>query len=131
MTEAERIRYLRIALGVVGAIFLLGLYPLMVFWSSAWTWEPRHYEYEQMILGVYAVLGVFLLLASRSPLEHLSLIWFTVWSSVVHGAIMLVQAMVDPVERANLLGDVPALFVVALILALLTPRRLSSPARAA
>lgn len=131
MNEAERIRYLRIALRVIGAVFLFGLYPLMLFWSSSWTWEPRQYEYEWMILGVYAVLGFFLLLASRNPLQHLSLIWFTVWSSVVHGAIMLAEAILDPVERANLLGDVPALFLVALVLAILTPRRLAPPARAA
>ena len=48
-------------------------------------------EYEQMILGVYATLGVFLLIASRNPLRHRSLIWFTVWSSVVHAGIMTVQ----------------------------------------
>ena len=40
-----------------------------------------------MIIGVYATLGVFLLIASRNPYAHKSLIWFTVWSSVVHGAI--------------------------------------------
>ena len=45
-----------------------------------------------MILGVYATLGVFLIVASRDPLAHRSLIWFAVWSSVVHGLIMAVQS---------------------------------------
>ena len=45
-----------------------------------------------MIVGVYATLGVFLLLAARNPQAHRSLIWFTVWSSVVHGGIMAVQS---------------------------------------
>jgi hypothetical protein len=76
-----------------------------------------------MIIGIYATLGVFLIWASRDPEAHLSLIWFTVWSSVVHGGIMGVQAIVDPAERGHLLGDVPALFFVAIVLALLTPRR--------
>ena len=50
------------------------------------------------------------------------LIWFTVWSSIIHGGIMAVQAVVDPAERANLLGDVPALFFVGIVLAVLMPR---------
>ena len=75
-----------------------------------------------MILGVYATLGVFLILASRDPLRHRSLIWFTVWSSVVHAGIMAFQALGNPSEHGHLLGDVPALLVVALVLALLMPR---------
>src|SRR5262249_34883679 len=79
-------------------------------------------HYLQMILGVYATLGVFLMLASRNPLANLSLIWFTVWSSVVHALIMAAQALVNPEQIAHLWGDVPALLVIASILALLTPR---------
>jgi hypothetical protein len=52
----------------------------------------------------------------------LSLIWFTVWSSLVHGGIMFVQAIVDPAERGHLPGDVAALLLVAIVLAILTPR---------
>src|SRR5215831_2962886 len=55
---------------------------------------------------------------------HKSLIWFTVWSSVVHAAIMGVQALSDPAERGHLVGDVPALILVAIILAVLMPRGL-------
>jgi len=117
----ERHRYLRIALVVVGIAFL-GIYPLMKLWSSGWSWQPGQSEYEQMIVGIYATLGVFLLWASRKPEAHLSLIWFTVWSSVVHGLIMALQAAIDPVERGHLLGDVPALILVAIVLAWLTPR---------
>jgi hypothetical protein len=76
-----------------------------------------------MIVGIYATLGVFLIRAARDPLAHLSLIWFTVWSSVVHGSIMAVQSFAHPAHRAHLLGDVPALFIVAIVLAVLTPRK--------
>ena len=75
-----------------------------------------------MIIGVYATLGVFLLIASKNPYAHKSLIWFTVWSSVVHAAIMGVQGVADPGERGHLVGDVPALILVAIVLALLMPR---------
>ena len=114
-------RYLRIALVVVGIAFLL-IYPLMKIWPSGWLWQPGQYEYEQMIVGIYATLGVFLLWASRKPETHLSLIWFTVWSSVVHGAIMAVHAVIDSAERGHLLGDVPALILVAIVLGFLASR---------
>ena len=67
-------------------------------------------------------LGRVLLLASKNPDAHKSLIWFTVWSSVVHGVIMGVQALMDTAERGHLVGDVPALILVAIVLAVLMPR---------
>ena len=117
----DRQQMLRMALVVVGFAFLL-VYPLMVVWPSGWAWQPGQHEYEQMIIGIYATLGLFLLWASRSPEAHLSLIWFTVWSSAVHGSIMAVQAIVDPAERGHLPGDVAGLLLVAVVLGALTPR---------
>jgi hypothetical protein len=118
-----RLRYLRVVLILVGLIFIVGVYPLMMsLWPSGWRWSPNQPQYEQMILGVYATLGVFLLIASRNPLRHLSLIWFTVFSSLVHAGIMAVQALQMPSEHGHLLGDIPALVLVAVLLALLTPR---------
>ena len=122
MAEAGRIKHLRIALLVVGLIFIVGIYPLTIIWPSGWSWHPGQSDYLQMILGIYATLGVFLLVASRNPLSRLSLIWFTVWSSVVHGGIMAVQSLANSEHMGHLWGDVPALFVVAAVLALLTPR---------
>lgn len=122
MTEADRIKYLGIALLLVGLIFTFGIYPLTIIWPSGWSWHMGQSDYLQMILGIYATLGVFLMVASRKPLAYISLIWFTVWSSVVHAAIMAVQSFVNPMHRGHLLGDVPALLVVAAALALLTPR---------
>lgn len=123
MTTATRLRYLRVALILVGLIFVFAVYPLMMtLWPSGWRWSPNQPQYEQMILGVYATLGVFLLIASRNPLRNLSLIWFTVFSSLVHAGIMTVQALQMPSEHGHLLGDIPALFVVAVLLGLLTPR---------
>ena len=124
MTQDQKLKYLRMALRIFGIIFIVGIYAMMMWiWPSGWAWEPRQPEYEQMIMGIYATLGVFLILAARNPMAHLSLIWFTIWSSFVHGGIMLVQAIVDENERANLLGDIPALFLVAIVLWVLVPRK--------
>jgi hypothetical protein len=114
---------LKIVLVLVGLIFLVGVYPLMMYlWPSGWRWNPNQPEYEQMILGVYATLGIFLLLASRNPSAHRSLIAFTAWSSLVHAGIMAVQAFQMPSEHGHLLGDVPALVIVGVALLLLAPR---------
>src|SRR5215467_3514315 len=122
MTEVSRIRLLKLALQLVGVIFIVGIYALMNLWPSGWKWHTGDSHYPAMILGVYATLGVFLLVASRNPLAHLSLIWFTVWSSIVHAVIMAVQSLAHSDQVGHLWGDVPALLFVAVVLALLTPR---------
>ena len=124
MRQADKLKYLTIALYVIGIIYLAGVPVLMMgFEAPGWTWTPRQPEYEQMIMGVYATLGIFLIMAAKNPPEHASLIWFTVWSNIVHGGIMFVHAIIDETEQANLVGDVPALFIVAAILWYLMPGR--------
>jgi hypothetical protein len=124
MTESDRIKYLRIALVIVGLIFIFGIWPLTVLWPSGWAWHTGgRSDYLEMILGIYATLGVFLIIASRNPMAHRSLIWFTVWSSIVHGGIMAVQSIANGQHMGHLCGDAPALIVVAVVLAALTPRQ--------
>jgi hypothetical protein len=123
MSTDSTSKYLRSALVVVGLIFIFGIYTLGAVWPSGWVWHTGGQSlYLQMFWGVYATLGIFLLIASRKPLEHQSLIWFTVWSSVVHAGIMAIQALAHPEHRGHLYGDVPALLIVALALAVATHR---------
>ena len=124
MTEADRVKILRIVLIVVGLTFVFGVWPLTMIWPSGWAWHTEgRSEYLEMIMGIYATLGVFLLIASRDPLAHRSLIWFTVWSSIVHGGLMAVQSVAKPQHIGHLWGDVLALFIVGIALAAFTPRR--------
>ena len=129
--EPARIKYLRFALQLVGLTFIFGIYTLTLLWPSGWSWHTGHHtpHYLQMILGVYATLGIFLLIASRQPLAHLSLIWFTVWSSVVHAGVMAAQALANPEHIGHLWGDVLALSLVAAVLAFLTPQGTEAEAR--
>jgi hypothetical protein len=123
MNDTHRLKYLWIALVLVGVTFIVGLSLMtLVLHSSGWRWHKGYSDYLIMILGVYATLGVFLIRAARNPVEHLSLIWFTVWSSVVHSGIMAVRSFVNPQNHAHLLGDVPALIIIAAVLAVLTPQ---------
>ncbi|MBU8811577.1 DUF6632 domain-containing protein [Mycolicibacterium goodii] len=118
--SSARDKLLQIALVAVGVAMIL-LYPLAVVWPSGWAWHsgpPHESNYFMMIVGLYATLGVFLLNAARRPQAHRSLIWFAVWSSVVHAAIMAVQSFGGH-HMGHLWGDVPALLLVAIVLAVL------------
>lgn len=125
MTEGRDSQTLRTVLVVVGLIFIFGVGLLMRLWPSGWQWQPNQPEYEQMFMGVYATLGVFLLIASRNPTAHRSLIAFAAWSSLVHAGIMGVQAIRDTAERGHLMGDVPALAIVGVVLLVLAPKTTS------
>lgn len=95
------------------------VYPLAVVWPSGWAWHagpPASSDYFMMIVGVYATLGVFLIRAAGNPAAHRSLIWFAVWSSLVHAAIMAAQSLADPAHMGHMLGDVPVLLIGALVL---------------
>ena len=115
-------KYLKIALIAFGIIFCL-VYPIGLVWPAGWIWHGGEGQYYlQMIAGVYAVLGLFLIAASKDPSAHRSLIQFTIWSSIVHAGIMGVQALNDDHERGHLIGDVPALLIAAAVLWYLLPR---------
>ena len=78
MDESTRLGWLRIALRVVGILFVVGVYPLTVLWPSGWAWHAGQ---------------------SHWPVQSLSM----------------------PEHAGHLLGDVPALFVIAGVLAILCP----------
>jgi hydrogenase/urease accessory protein HupE len=128
----NRERALQVVLTVVGLAFIFGIYTFIIIWPSGWSWHTGQSHqlphYLQMILVVYATLGVFLLMASRHPAEHRSLIAFAAWSSIVHGAIMGLEAFETVGEQGHLLGDVPALLIIGIVLIALAPPKPVAPA---
>jgi len=126
VNSADKEKILKIALRVFGLVFLL-VYPLGMIWPSGWVWHGGEgIYYLQMIAGVYAVLGIYLILAANNPGANRSLISFTVWSSVVHALIMAVQALGDANEGGHLVGDIPALLLVAIVLWYFSPSKESA-----
>lgn len=127
MSTENRTKGLKVALVVFGTVCLL-IYPLAMVWPSGWVWHGGGGEhYFQMICGIYAVLGLFLIRAARTPLKHNSLIEFTIWSSIVHAAIMTFQVSGDHMEIGHLGGDIPALVILAAVLWYLSPRSTEMP----
>src|SRR5499425_919245 len=105
---------LKIVLVSVGLLFCAGVYPLVLMVKQ----DPA----LAMMLSLYVTLGVFLLLASRNPAAHRSLIAFTAWSSFAHATVMGVQAFLDLIARRELLG-VATFVVIGVALLALAPAK--------
>jgi hypothetical protein len=110
-------RALKIALVIVGLLFVATIYPLLRM--------PLE-ETLQMMLSLYVTLGIFLLLAARNPSAHRSLIAFAAWSSFAHGGVMAVQSIHDVGEREHLLIGTFAFVVIGAVLLSLTARAITA-----
>ena len=106
---------LKNTLRVFGVAFIFIIPMMKLDPLGGWAWSPAQWEYEMMIQGVYMTLGVMMIIASNDPVRHSMFVWFVVWSSVVHGGIMADQAAIDSHEMGHFLGDIPALFILALL----------------
>jgi len=113
-----RERALKVVLVVVGLLFLVGVYGLIRPVPPA----------EQMLGSVYAALGVFLLMAARNPSANRSLIAFAAWSSLVHGAVMAVQAIYNLIPRSDLLLAVLPFALIGVALVALAPAKVAAAA---
>ena len=114
---------------VVFGLACCSLYPLSILWSSGWAWHsggPMANDYFLMIVVVYFTLGVFMIRAAKDPAANASLIWFVVWSNLAHAVVMTWESFRTPMETGHLVGDVPALFIAAAVLAALMTRSQSS-----
>jgi hypothetical protein len=117
MSRSPEVRLLSRVLTFFGLFFVVALPVLNRVWPSGWAWQPEQPAYLHMILSIYITLGVFLLLAARDPARHLSLIWFTVWSSLAHATVMAIHSVTDPGQMGHLWGDVAGLVLTAAVLA--------------
>jgi hypothetical protein len=129
MNTPSRTPLLSGALRILGLIFLFGIVVLNRVWPGGWAWRPEQPAYLQMVLSIYVTLGIFLLIAARDPARHLSLIWFTVWSSLAHATVMAIHSITDPGQLGHLWGDVAALLLTAVVLTVLVRHELPAASR--
>ena|SRR5437764_7099204 len=109
-----RERALKTVLVLLGLLFLAGVYPLL---------QRDTPVFAQMMVSLYVTLGVFLLLAVRNPSAHRSLIAYTAWSSLAHGATMAVQVFRGAIPRADLWRAVLPLVFLSILLIALAPAK--------
>src|SRR5437660_4630570 len=113
----RRERALKVVLGLVGLLFSAGLYPVT---DSLWHANQSMYT-DDMMLSLYVALGIFLLIAVRSPSAHRSLIAFAAWSSFAHAVAMSILGFEIPSQRTGFLVGSAVLVVIGIALIVFAP----------
>lgn len=123
-----RERALKVVLLLVGLLFLAGVYPVAM---DLWHADPSDTG-DDMMLGLYITLGIFLLIAARNPSAHRSLIAFGAWSSFAHAVVMSALALQpkQASDRTGFLWGSAVLVVIGIVLIALSPAK-QAPERAA
>jgi len=110
----RRERALKVVLVLLGLLFCAAVYPLLMMVKQ----DPA----LAMMMSLYAALGIFLLIASRDPSSHRSLIAFAAWSSLAHAAVMALQSIHDVGERVHLLIGFTGFALIGVALVALAPK---------
>jgi hypothetical protein len=114
-----RVRALKILLVLAGLLFLAAIYPVIGSLR-----DPAHSDTgDTMMLSIYVVMGVFLLIAARTPAEHRSLIAFAAWANIAHAVVMTILGFEIPSERTGFVVGSAVLVVVAVALIALAPTK--------
>jgi hypothetical protein len=122
-----RERALKIILVLVGLFFTAAAYPAIGGLHNPVNSDTG----DTMQMAIYATLGVFLLIASRNPAAHRSLIAFAAWSSFAHAAVMGTLGFEIPELRTGFLIASGILVVIGIVLIALAPTKQSLQASAA
>lgn len=78
--------------------------------------RPYAWEYETMIASIYIVWATYLWRASKNPERQTALINFTIWANLLHGSVMIIQAIIHDHEVYRLLFDSATLLIPPIIL---------------
>jgi len=121
----KRERLTQIVLVIVGLVNVALIYFLyMDLWHSSWLLQQKN-ECEPMFLSFFIPAGVFLLVASRRPSEHRSMIALAAWWNISHATVMAIQtveARIHGVHR-NFADVILFLVIGGVLLMLLPPKR--------
>lgn len=123
MNPAIKIKLLKLTLILTGITSIL-MIPIGEVWPSGFVWHGGEGEYYfQMIGGIYATLGAYMIYVAKDPSapQHRTFLWFAIMVNIVHSVIMGFQAAGDHAERGHLVGDVPILFIVSVVIWILMP----------
>jgi hypothetical protein len=118
-----RERALKIVLVLVGLLFSAAIYPVI-----GGLRDPANSDTgDTMMMGIYACLGIFLLIAALNPAAHRSLIAFAAWANFAHAAVMSALGFEMPAERTGFLVGSAVLVVIGIVLIALAPAKQSAP----
>jgi hypothetical protein len=117
----RRERALKVVLVLVGLLFSAGIFPLI----GSLLHPADSDTGDTMMLSLYLALGIFLLIAVRTPTAHRSLIAFAAWSSFAHAVAMSVLGLEIPSQRVGFLVGSAVLVAIGVALIALAPLKQS------
>lgn len=133
MEQTSKLKNLKTFLYVYGVFSLLlfgGLFSLTSFDAPIlqdggalrfMRWDVLSKHVELMLEAVYLVWGLFMLKAASKPLAYLSFLNFTLWANLVHGLLMIPQAMMVGM-MFKMFTDIAYCLILALGLWMLMPK---------
>jgi len=108
---------------IVGWLTLLVLPAGFFAFPSGFLWGTHHespYEpwspYLFMLVAMYLAWAALMIRGARDPIAHRDIVDYGILANLLHGLVMLVQAVVYSHELQHLWGDVPVLFVICVVL---------------
>jgi len=116
-----RHRALQVLLALFGSFCVATGYLLVKSLMGQWPMSQG----DQMILGIFFPIGVFLLLAVRDPSANRTLILAVAWANLCHVAVMAIQAAQHPPTSPSGLASLAIMAMISVGLIALAPRRAS------
>ena len=133
MDQLSKLKSLKLFLNIYGLVSILlfgGLFLLTSFDAPIMQeggalrfmrWDVLSKHVELMLEAVYLVWGVFMLKAAHKPMAYLSFLNFTLWANLVHGLVMIPQAMMVGMMY-KMATDIAYCIVLAIGLWVLMPK---------
>ncbi len=123
---ALELRRTRLAMRIVGwSMFPLPL--VMLAFPAGFLWGTHHgagwHPYVFMLTALYWAWGILMVRGARDPVANKALLDWGILSSILHAAVMTVQALWLEHETAHLVADIPLLGGIAVVLWLVHPAR--------
>lgn len=128
MNESIRTQRLGVVLKVLSIGYLLAFIPWITLillnapvlapgslLAPVLRFQPYNQSYESMLAAIHVVWAIMLWRASGNPIEHKSLIDFTIGANAAHGGVMLI---VTPLQKAPLMAvaeGLPLLLIAAVL----------------
>jgi hypothetical protein len=93
----SRTRYLSFFLRFFGIANVLTAFTIPIFFGDVLLWKPRNLPTELMVGSLYFAMGIVMLVAARTPVEHRAFLEFSILGNIFH-AIVMAFFPEDPIQ---------------------------------
>jgi hypothetical protein len=111
---------LLIGLALAGAVyppgFMWGSHPMVfpfIFWQHPESPYDGLHPYVFMIAALYIAWAILMIRGAKNPRANAALFDYGILANLLHGGLMIPQALFYPGEHAHLWADIPGLFALS------------------